>query len=111
MPAHPTFFVRRACYRKLGSYDLQFSLQADFDLAMRFMHVHGIRTVYVPETWVRMRMGGLSNRDWRTVLKGNIEAYRACRKNGLDVPPWFVITKIASRVPQFLARERLRNAK
>lgn len=106
MPPHPTFFVRRACYEKFGGFDTQLSISADFELAMRFLHVHGVRTRYVPETWVRMRMGGLSNSDWRTVLRTNIQTYRACRKHGLSVTPWFVIAKIASRIPQFFVRDR-----
>jgi glycosyltransferase involved in cell wall biosynthesis len=102
MPAHPTLFVRRAVFERFGAFDLQYRQQADFDLAMRFLEIGRIRTKFVPEFWVRMRAGGVSNRDLRSVLRGNREAWAICRKNGLAVPPWFVLTKILSRVPQFL---------
>lgn len=107
MPPHPTLFVRRELLQKLGGFDLQFTLQSDFDLAIRFFQAQGSRIRYVDETWVRMRMGGLSNRSWRHVMRGNLEAYAACRKNGLKVMPWFPVQKILSRVPEFL-RARLR---
>jgi glycosyltransferase involved in cell wall biosynthesis len=103
MPAHPTFYLKRRVYEKFGGFDLQFPLQADFDFAMRVIAVHGIRTVFVPEVWVRMRRGGLSN-SLMNVLKGNLEAYAICRKNGLAVPPWFPVRKVLSRIPQFLPR-------
>jgi glycosyltransferase involved in cell wall biosynthesis len=110
MPAHPTFFARKSVYERFGGFNLRYRLQSDFDLLMRFMAVNGIRTRYVPETWVRMRMGGMSNRSIRNVIRGNLEAYAACRANGLDVPPWFILTKVLSRVPQFLRARRTRSA-
>ncbi len=105
MPAHPTFFVRREIYEQLGGFDLSFSRQADFELAMRFLAVNNIRTRYIPKTWVKMRMGGVSNNSLLGIIKGNLEAYRACRKNGLNVRMLpFIARKILSRVPQFFAR-------
>jgi len=102
MPAHPTFFVRKSIYERFGGFNLRYSLQADFELALRLMRVHGIRTCYVPDVWVRMRMGGMSNNSIRNMIRGNFEAYSACRANGVSVPPWFILTKVLSRVPQFI---------
>ena len=104
MPAHPTFFVRRGVYEQFGTFDLNFSRQADFELTMRFLAVHGIKSVYIPRIWVKMRAGGISNNSVRGVIKGNLEAWRACRKNKLDVGPFFMLTKVMSRVPQWFAR-------
>jgi glycosyltransferase involved in cell wall biosynthesis len=106
LPAHPTFFVRREIFRKHGGFDLAFPRQADFELSLRFLDIHKIRATYVPEVWVRMRAGGVSNRSIAGVLKGNLEAYRACEKNGVGVTPWFVVRKLLSRVPQFFSRPK-----
>ncbi|MHB1174513.1 MAG: glycosyltransferase family 2 protein [Sulfuriferula sp.] len=108
MPAHPTFFVRKSVYKKLGGFDLRYRLQADFDLALRFMGINGVQARYVPEVWVRMRMGGMSNNSIRNMVRGNIEAYTSCRANGLNVPPWFILTKVLSRVPQFIRAHRMK---
>ena len=101
MPAHPTFFVRRRVYEQFGGFDLDYPRQADFELTMRFLALHKIKSVYVPRIWVSMRMGGVSNNSWMGVLKGNLEAYRACEKNGLNVGVTFIPRKILSRLPQF----------
>jgi glycosyltransferase involved in cell wall biosynthesis len=108
MPAHPTFFVRKSVYEKLGGFDLRYRLQSDFDLALRFINIHGIRTRYIPEIWVRMRMGGMSNNSILNVIRGNIEAYSSCRANGLNVPPWFILSKMFSRLPQFIKAHRIK---
>ncbi|MFN7085992.1 MAG: glycosyltransferase family 2 protein [Burkholderiales bacterium] len=104
MPAHPTFFARRDVYERFGKFDLEFPRQADFELTMRLLAVHKITSVYVPKIWVRMRKGGISNNSIRGVIKGNIEAWRACRKNKLEIGPFFVVTKLLSRIPQFFSR-------
>ncbi len=106
MPAHPTFFVRSDVYQRFGLFDLEFMIQSDFELTMRFMAVNKIVTRYLPGVMVRMRMGGVTNNSVRNVIDGNIEAYRACRKNGLDVSPLFIARKMLSRIPQFLNRSR-----
>lgn len=106
MPAHPTFYVRQEVFQRLGGFDLAFPRQADFELALRFMEINRIRTRYVQEVWVKMRTGGISNASVRGILKGNIEAYQACRKNGLAVGPWFIPVKMASRIPQFMRAAR-----
>jgi glycosyltransferase involved in cell wall biosynthesis len=103
MPAHPTFYARREVYGRCGGYDTNYRLQSDFEFTMRVLAIHHIRAVYVPEIWVRMRTGGATNRSLRNVVRGNIEAYRAARKNGLAVTPLFMLRKILSRVPQFFA--------
>jgi len=101
MPAHPTFFVRKAVYDKYGNFDLSFKFQSDFDLTMRFLDVHKIKSIYIPEIFVKMRMGGATNKSMLNIIKGNIEAYRACLKNGINVSPFFMVRKILSRIPQF----------
>lgn len=107
MPAHPTLFVRRHVYERFGGFDLSFRLQSDFDLTMRLLEVHRIKAVYLPRILVRMRLGGATNRSVANVIRGNVEAYRACRKNAVRVSPLFIIRKILSRVPQFFARPAL----
>jgi glycosyltransferase involved in cell wall biosynthesis len=104
MPAHPTFYAQRKAYQRFGGYDTRYRLQADFELTMRFLACRHIRATYVPEVWVRMRPGGVSNASLRNVVQGNLEAYHAARKNGLAVTPLFMLRKVLSRVPQFFSR-------
>lgn len=101
MPAHPTFFVRKEVYDQFGKFDLQFPRQADFELTMRFLEIHQIKSSYIPKIWVKMRIGGASNNSIKGVIKGNLESYSACKKHQLNVGPLFIIKKVMSRIPQF----------
>ncbi|MDP8568095.1 glycosyltransferase family 2 protein [Methylophilus aquaticus] len=104
MPAHPTFFARREVYEQFGNFNLNFPRQADFELTMRFLEIHQIKSVYIPKVWVRMRTGGASNNSIKGIIKGNLEAYRACKMHNLQVGPFFIIKKIFSRIPQFFSK-------
>jgi glycosyltransferase len=69
MPPHPTFYVKKEIFNQYGAYDLSFPLTADYELMLRYMVKHQIKTVYLPEIMVRMRLGGISNRSLSSLIK------------------------------------------
>jgi len=81
-PPHPGFFVRKTCYEKYGSFDLQFKRAADFELFLRFIGVHKINTKFLPYTSVLMRSGGSSQQGLTAISEANIEDHRALKKHG-----------------------------
>ena len=107
MPAHPTFFVKRSILQKLGGFDIRYRYQSDYELMVRLFLKERISAIHIPEVLVRMRTGGHTNRSIRNIVKGNLEAYRACRENGIKVSPLFILQKMASRLPQYLLRPPL----
>lgn len=105
-PPHPTLFIRRATYERLGNFDLRYPIAADMELMARFLEVNRIRTAYLPEVLVHMRMGGLTNRSWSNVWKQNKEIWRAMNAHGLKPSlPSFVLGKLWSRSRQFVSRK------
>lgn len=82
-PPHPTFFVRRWVYEVYGGFNLQFRIAADYELMLRLLLKHRISTHYIPRVLVKMRTGGISNRNPLNILKANLECYKAWRYNGL----------------------------
>jgi glycosyltransferase involved in cell wall biosynthesis len=105
-PPHPTFFVRRSVYDRFGKFDLNYRIAADVELMMRFLEVHNIKSRYIPEVWVKMRMGGVTNKNLKNILLQNWEILGSFYKNGLSVNPIsFFIYKIISRFKQFFNRQ------
>jgi len=101
MPAHPTFFARRSLFERFGGFDIRYRKQADFVMAVSWFELHKIRSRYVNEIWTRMRTGGASNNSLRSIIKSNIDCYRACKELGFNVTPFFIVKKILSRFPQY----------
>lgn len=83
MPPHPSFFVRRECFEKLGYYKTDYKIAADYELLIRFLHKGGLKWRYLPLITTKMRMGGLSTRGFQSLITLNKEIYRACRENGV----------------------------
>ena len=82
-PAHPSTFVRRACFEKYGLYSLDYPICADFELMLRLFVTHRIRTRYLPICTHVMRMGGLSTGGFRSNVAINRQDLRALRANGV----------------------------
>ncbi|NNC98701.1 MAG: glycosyltransferase [Gammaproteobacteria bacterium] len=102
MPAHPTLFIKSKTYQMVGLFNVDLQYQADLEFCARLFEVHKINSVYIPRLWVRMRLGGVTNNSFKTILKGNWESYQALKKLGLDRNPvsYFTI-KFASRLRQY----------
>ncbi len=82
MPPHPTFYVRRAVYQRLGGFNTSYRISADYDCILRFLG-SGLRVAYIPEVLVKMRVGGASNRSLANIVRKSAEDYRALRTNGV----------------------------
>jgi len=83
MVPHPSFYVRRECFERLGGYSLDYRICADFELELRYLYLAKLKAAYLPECVVVMRMGGMSTSGWRSNLVINREDLRALRSHGI----------------------------
>lgn len=104
VPPHPAFFARKRFYDGLGGFDERFRLAADYELMLRGLRVERRPSVYLDAVLVRMRLGGLSNRRWRAVWRGNREVVLAWRKHGLRIPWGFWSGRLFWKMGQFWER-------
>jgi glycosyltransferase involved in cell wall biosynthesis len=95
MPAHPTLFLRREVYQRVGEYDTQFRIASDFELCLRVFALNSVRYRYIPEPLVSMPRGGLSNRGWRSTWQITREMHQACALDGVRTN-W---AKLTLRIP------------
>jgi len=100
IPAHPTFYVRRHVYERFGLFDPEYVLAADYEIMTRFMARHKIKTVYIPEFFVKMRVGGATNKSISNIVKQNMEIKRAAKKNGIELSLLFLFHKLYNRLLQ-----------
>jgi glycosyltransferase involved in cell wall biosynthesis len=84
MPAHPSLFIRREVFTRVGPYDPSFRIAGDFEHCLRVFVKATTSYQYVPEAVVTMPTGGVSNRGWRSKLLITREMYRACAMNGIQ---------------------------
>lgn len=103
-PPHPTLYMRRSVYEKLGLFDLDFSLAADFELMLRFFERYKIKTKYLPITTIRMRLGGATSKNLQNIRKQNFECMDAFRVNNFKPPLLYPIYRLVPKLFQFMRR-------
>jgi glycosyltransferase involved in cell wall biosynthesis len=104
MPPHPAFFARRQAFVDHGFYDTRYKVGADFELMLRFLEKHQLKSRHLARCMVRMRWGGASNQSVSNVLLANRECWQACKAHGLKPGPywWFMARKVGSKLGQWV---------
>lgn len=101
MPPHPTFFMKREHYEKLGSFDTSYRISADYDALLRYLLSDNFQVHYMPSVISKMRVGGISNGNLGNVLLKMAEDARVMKSHGLNVVAG-LIGKNISKLSQFL---------
>lgn len=104
MPAHPTLFVHRRVFERVGPFKTDYRIAGDFEFVARAFHAGGLSYRYLPQVLVRMRTGGVSTGGWRNTLQLNREVLRACRENGIYTNPLMILSKYPYKLLEFLLR-------
>jgi len=103
-PPHPTCFIKKKVFEKYGCFNTDFKISADYELMLRLLRKHRIKSCYIPQILAGMRTGGQSNKNLWQILKANIECYQAWRQNGLEISPFIIFKKPLSKVTQLVKR-------
>jgi len=75
---HQTMFVRRSLFDRLGSFDLNYRIAADYDWAVRAFRRNDVTRRFVPQVVSVMRRGGLSDRRYLASVR---ERWRIVRRH------------------------------
>jgi glycosyltransferase involved in cell wall biosynthesis len=103
MPAHPTFFAKKSVYEKFGLFSLDFKIAADFELLFRLIGQNKIKTKYIPNVIVKMRLGGTTNKSFKNIWIQNKEIVNTLRRYYPDFSLLkFILSKLNNRVKQFI---------
>jgi len=83
MPPHPTLYVRREWYERIGGFDPRYRIAADYFSILQLFSQPGFNATYLPEVFVKMRLGGASNRSLANVVRKSREDLDALRRTGV----------------------------
>ena len=85
MPAHPTLYVRREWYARIGGFNIGYKISADYLSILQLFTLSGFKSVHIPEVLVTMRLGGASNKSFQAVVCKTKEDWQALRSCGFSV--------------------------
>ena len=103
MPAHPTFYVRRAVAERTGEFDPEMTVAADYDWMLRAMETAPVRALHIDRVLVDMKAGGNSTSGWRAYARGNLQSLRSRRRwLGAGLVDLALFAKPAAKLRQLL---------
>ena len=98
MPAHPTVFVKRELYQRVGKFSTTYQIAADYEMLIRMLAIEKASYAYYPKPVVQMLSGGAStsgiSRNW--IL--NQEIIRACKENGIYTNLFMLLLKVPAKL-------------
>jgi glycosyltransferase involved in cell wall biosynthesis len=101
MPPHPTFYCKRDLFEKFGFYSLNYGTAADYELMLRFLHLNRINAFYLKKVMVKMKIGGKSNKNFISHVKGSFFDLRAMRTNNILFPIITIMFKPLRKIFQY----------
>lgn len=101
MPPHPTFYMKRKCYQKMGSFDLRYKIAADYDSVVRYLKSNNLKVSYLKAVLVKMRVGGASNNAPVNFIKKLSEEYLILKRNKVNFVCAMIFKRL-SKIGQYL---------
>ena len=98
MPAHPSFYVKRKFFEKLGYYKEDYLIASDYELLIRFLDNKKLNYKYIEMPFVTMRTGGVSNKSLKNRFVLNKEIIHACKENGIETNSLKIYSKYFRKI-------------
>ncbi len=102
MPPHPTLYIKSKLYQENGLYKCNYKIAADYDFILCLFRQKDLTFSYVPEVFVKMRMGGTSNRNLKNIIRKSLEDYRILKNNNFKYPLITLTLKNLTKIKQFV---------
>ena len=68
MPPHTSLFIKRNLLQDIGYYNESFKISSDYDFMIRIMKTNNLKIYFLNKFTVKMRLGGLSNKNISNIL-------------------------------------------
>ena len=98
VPPHPALFVKKSVYDKVGLFNLDYKLAADYELMLRMLKKHDFKIKYIDRLIVKMRLGGATNQSYKNIINQNKEIVRSWKDNSLKAPFYLMPVRIFKRL-------------
>lgn len=104
IPAHPTLYLKREVYDKIGLFNLSYRIVADYDFMVRMLKDKTIHLSYIDDDLVHMRVGGVSTDGIKGYYKNLKEAHKVLVANQIPHPYYIDFRRCVKTVGQMLKK-------
>lgn len=109
MPPHPSIFMKRDLFSKLGFYNIDYKIAADYELIIRFFLIHKIVWKYSNITTTSMLIGGVSSSGVKSYNIVTTEISKALKNNSVNFSKLILQLRITWKVVELFNRYKIRD--
>ncbi len=102
MPPHPASFIKKNIYNKYGLYYEKFKIASDFELFLRLIYKYKIDFKILDKIVVRMRMGGISGRNFKSYILSTKEIINSFKLNGIKTNLLKILLRLPPKLSQYI---------
>ena len=100
--AHPTLYLKKQVYDKIGLYNLKYKIVADYDFMVKVLTDKDIKLVYINEYLIHMRLGGTSSAGLKGYLCNLKESYQILKDNKIKFAALISLIRIIKTIWQMV---------
>jgi len=104
MPPHPTVYLKKDLADEVGQFNTQFKISADYDYMLRLFSNPKAQSLFMDNTMINMRIGGVSNNSLKNIIRKSYEDYKALKNNNIGGLIALFI-KNFSKLTQFISKK------
>lgn len=101
MPAHTSLYLKKEIYELHGDFSTDFNIAADYEFILRIFKPQESTFSYLPQTVVKMRLGGTSNKSIKNIIVKMKEDYTSLQLHKIPNSLWVLTQKNYSKCKQF----------
>ena len=102
LPPHPTLYVRKEVYDRVGVFRTDLKIAADIDFMLRLLKISACRSFFLDKIMVKMRLGGVSTSGLNSYLTVTKETRKIWTENGLRYPLSLYIVRPIKKIRQLI---------
>jgi glycosyltransferase involved in cell wall biosynthesis len=102
VPPHPSLFLKKTIYSEAGLFNLNYKLAADYEFMLRIFKKFNYKSKYLNNFFVKMRLGGATNKNFKNIYKGNLEIMQSWKENLIKMPLMLIPKRVLKRLLQFI---------
>ena len=101
MPPHPSTFIKKSVYKKIGLYNENILISSDFKFFLNLIYKKNISYKFLNKVLVRMRIGGVSTKNFLAPFKITSEIYKILKVDKIYTNYLFLMCRFILKSKQF----------
>ena len=102
MPPHPATFIKKEVYQSNQLYNEKLKIASDFEFFLRTIYIKKIKYKKINQTIVRMRLGGISTRNFLSYILSTKEILRSFNLNNIKVNLISILLRLPIKTIQYI---------